>query len=239
MKLKTKQILAGFGMGITAVVGLGCVGLGLYAILTMKRPYINQWVDLAKQNFDPIVSQIDSDFVKQETGQEILTEGIVKNFYIEKAIKTPEVFVEDLLAEKNKKVHPFDNNPYLNFKIRISDPTITKDDANNYYISFLFNESFKANENAEIYGELEWSGSYTNIPLSVNHDSNENWNINVKPDGNKGNATIKIIKNTSHEAQDVGTYEIVNGQVPSTLTNDYFYDFTSPSRYLYKVEINK
>lgn len=238
MKLKTKQILAGLGMGITAVVGLSCVGLGLYAILTMKRPYINQWVDLAKENFDPIVSQIDSDFVKQETGQEVLTEGIVKNFYIEKAIKTPEVFVEDLLAEKNKKVHPFDSNPYLNFKIRISDPTITKDDANNYYISFLFNESFKANENAEIYGELEWSGSYTNVPLSVNLKSNVNWNISVKPVENKGDATIKVIKNTSSITQEVGTYTIVNGQIQEGKTLDeYFYDFTSPSRYLYKVNI--
>lgn len=238
MKLKTKQILAGFGMGITAVVGLSCVGLGLYAILTMKRPYINQWVDLAKENFDPIVSQIDSDFIKQETGQEVLTEGIVKNFYIEKAIKTPEVFVEDLLAEKNEDVHPAGGNPYSSFKLRISDPTITKDDANNYYISFLFNESWKANKNEDISGEIEWSGSYTGFPLSVNLESNVNWNISVKPVENKGDATIKVIKNTSSITQEVGTYTIVNGQIQEGKTLDkYFYDFSSLSRYLYKVNI--
>lgn len=242
MKQKTKSILAGLSMGLASGAGLACVGIAIWSISNMRHPYINQWVDLAKDKFDPIVSPVDAETIKHEMQIETLNKQTVIDFYLTKLSKTPEIFVEDSLYEIDEYMKTQIKEGKIDFNknnVRFADVKIKKDAANKYLISFQWTQSLDCDTRDGEHIEetlLDWTITFKEIPIQVNNLGGKDWRINFDRVDDKWSATCSITRNEGvFKDVGTGTWEIKKDQYGEL--DPYFYEFNCTSYYLSNILI--
>lgn len=242
MKQKTKSILAGLSMGLASGAGLACVGIAIWSISNMRHPYINQWVDLAKDKFNPIVSPVDAETIKHEMQVETLDKQTAIDFYLTKLTKTPEIFVEDSLYEIDEYMKTQSEQGTIDFNknnVRFADVKIKKDEANKYLISFQWTQSLDCDTREGEYVEetlIDWTITFKQIPIKIINLGGKDWRINFDRTDDKWSASCSITRNEG-AFKDVkpGTYEISKDHYEGL--DPYFYEFNCTSYYLSNILI--
>lgn len=159
-------------MGLASSAGLSCVGIAIWSISNMRHPYINQWTDLTKDKFNPIVSRANTDTIRQTLGlgpKTEITDKIIENFYLVKLTKTPEIFVEDFL---NSTVNDDSFQLCTVDIVRISDVKlkVDEDDKNVYRLSFVWDQTIEFPDH-----KAQWSVNLKNLKLELNKNTKNGW----------------------------------------------------------------
>lgn len=244
MKTKTKEVLAGIGWGLAVTGGLAGAGVGIYAIATMRHPYINQWADLAskEERFDPIVSQVDKDYIKKTMGVETLTENTVIDFYHQKLSVTPEIFVEDFLFATTREMDNFAQEKHYKFtrnRVRVSDVAFEIDDNKMARLSFRWNQDLIYTNGSGEESTAIWSVKFDDLPMKLRYINNI-WTISFDLDDTSWKAYYVISEakgELNKQAQIPDVQEVDCYTIKNYITMDYFRNFDfDDSYYLAKIK---
>lgn len=249
MKQKTKTRLATLGLVSTSAVGLGCIGFGIYAISQMRHPYLNQWVDFQEEKkYRPIVNPIDETEIAAILHKDLedLNEQDICDFYLNKIIVTPEVFVEDFIETKYgffiEQIQG-DNFIWDKYIIRMSDVTFSYEENENgieYFIHLRWDQDIDGHVLYQNEHNLvaKWAIVLDKVPISITKDA-ANWHVKVDLSSGDWTGQVEIKKVDGFgEQTECELTSIDKEKYDKILVDDYFKNFSFDSHYLSEVNIN-